>query len=192
MGVNDIACRRDILAGSVLRAVFTELFRVFVVHTLLNPAGADECILGIVVQSGVQIDSDRLVLPCTSKVPFALALSEIDHLTAVEDITKRRVCGRSNNGTATLAGILVAWLQRDGGILESDVTTTADEVNGTMDVAVLPISLLLAVRTVVGVLIRQHTHVLADGAITSILQHGSTSGRTSSIVVQCVLQRQIL
>ena len=61
-----------------------------------------------------------------------------------------------------------------------------------MDVAVLPVCLLAAVRAVVGILIGEHAHVLADGACTGILEHGSTSGRAGIVVVEGVLQRQVL
>ena len=61
-----------------------------------------------------------------------------------------------------------------------------------MNVAGLPVSLLIAVRAVVGVLVRQQAHVLANGACTGISQCYGTSGTACSIVVQCVLQRQVL
>ena len=108
--MDDVALGRDVIAGSVLRAVFTEEFRILVVHTLLNPTGIDERLGSIVVQRGVQVDGDGLVLPCAAEVPFAITLSQVDNLTAVEDIAERSVRRRSHHRAATLTGILVARL----------------------------------------------------------------------------------
>ena len=61
-----------------------------------------------------------------------------------------------------------------------------------MDITILPVSLLVVVRGIIGILEREHAHTLTDGAVTAVLQHGSTSGRASLVVVEGVLQRQIL
>ena len=65
-----------------------------------------------------------------------------------------------------------------------------------MDIAVLVVRLHVVVRTVVSVLVREHADVLGDGAVTSVVNDGSTSAHLlvveGSVVVEGILQREIL
>ena len=64
-----------------------------------------------------------------------------------------------------------------------------------MNLRILPIELAVRVA-VVGILIREHLHILADGLLTLVLQADSTSatqtGLDGSVVVECILQCQVL
>ena len=61
-----------------------------------------------------------------------------------------------------------------------------------MYVAVFPVGLHVVVVRVVGVLIRQHAHVLGDGPVALVLQTYGTAGSARAVVVEGVLQRQVL
>ena len=70
----------------------------------------------------------------------------------VEDIAER---SRSRRGCddAMTGAVGIARLQTQRGIVEADVSATADEVYGTVDVAVAEIGFHRRVTAVVGVLV---------------------------------------
>ena len=78
----------------------TEEHRILRVHALLNPARGDERVLGVLVERGVQIDGDRIVVPGTSEVPVAFAFCEVYDLTVVEDVAELHRSARSDDGAA--------------------------------------------------------------------------------------------
>ena len=64
-----------------------------------------------------------------------------------------------------------------------------------MNLRILPVELVVCIR-IIGILIREHLHVLADGLLTLILQADCTSTSQTctlcTIVIEGVLQGQIL
>ena len=120
------------------RVVFTKHFRICVRSTFFCPAGVYKSILGVIVELGVQIDGDRLVAPGTSKTPRTFTFGEVYYFTVVKYITELCQSARCDNH-AGAASISEAWLQRESRVENTYVSTTADEVCGTMEIAFVPI-----------------------------------------------------
>ena len=132
-----------------------------------------------------------MVLPRASHVPVALTLGEVNDGATVEHISELGVGGRSGNGAAACA-VAVARLQREGGVLEADVASAADEVNRSVDVAVLPVGLHAVVIAVVGVLVGEERHVLADGVVALVLETYCASVAGNAVVIPLVLEGEVL
>ena len=187
---DDVGRWGDVVAGLVLGSIFSKHLRVFVVHTLLSPARFHQCGFGIGVEDGVEVNANRLVLPGASEVPGTLSGCEIDNLASVEHIAESGAGGRCGDGALSCA-VLIAGLEREGGVLEADVAGSTDEIYCAVDVAVFPIG-LFGVLAVVGVLIGQHAHVLEDIAVALVLEAYAASGRGGSIVIKLVLECEVL
>ena len=104
----------------------------------------------------------------------------------------------SSNRNVALSFYHFAALIVEEYVVEEHVATAADIVNQTVNLAILEIELSAVVIAVVGVLIGQHGHVLANGIVTLVLQADSTSGtgrsltRSGIVIWIVVLQRQVL
>jgi len=95
-----------------------------------------------------------------------------------------------NNILAVLAGGRAALVDK-AHLVEIYVAAATEIVHRAVDLTILKVELSVGIA-VISVLVRQHLHVLADGAVALVLQHHGTSCRTAGIIVERVFQREVL
>ena len=117
--------------------------------------------------------------------------------TVVEHISKL-VAGigiRSRDDIRTRLAFSRTTLVDEGTSVVVNIASTAEVVNSAVNLRIFPVELVVGIG-IIGVLIREHLDVLADGLSSLILQadsaSASQSGTLCTIVVKSVLQCQVL
>ena len=102
--------------------------------------------------------------------------------------------GSRDDIRARLAFSRAAFID-EGTSVVVNIATTAEVVNGAVNLGIFPIELVVGIG-IIGILIREHLDVLADGPLSLILQadsaSASQSGTLCTIVVESILQGQVL
>ena len=162
------------------------------IHTGQCEAGVNN-FLGL-VHCGIEPYRGGVSSPCTTETERS---SLVLDGTVVEYIAEL-VAGvgiRSCDDIGTGLSVGRAALVDEGATVVVNVATTAEVVNSTVNLRILPVELAVRIA-VVGILIREHLHILADGLLTLVLQADCTSATQTSlngsVVVERVLQRQVL
>ena len=110
----------------------------------------------------------------------------------VEDVAPRGLGGLGGGDDIAPAAVKGTLLGDQPATLEPHVAIAADKVNGAVNFGVLEVKLALVVVGVVGVLVGQQSHAVADGTGALVVQRGGASGSTGGIVVEGVLQGEVL
>ena len=173
--------------------VLTKLRPCVGVHQFLGPTldtiviGEAE-LTGAIVHERIEECYGRRVVPSATEGNHrALTLhgTPLEHITA---IACRTVVGRQGVGATTGCFTFLAVEQV---VAEIDTTVTADEIDRTVDLAVLEVLDSTLQVAVVGVLVGQQLHVLAYG-LGTLIPEGYGATVVIFVVVERILDGEIL
>ena len=183
---DDIAARGDVTATGVSGVVLLEV-ALGNLHALWVETGGQQ-LLGC-QQGGMKPYARGTRVPRATIIEGRLVVLDG---AAVEDIAPRGFGGSGSHDDVRAAAVKGALLGDDAATLEPYIAGTTDEVDGAMNLGIEKVVLALLVVGIVGVLIGQHPHAVADGSHALVLQADGASVGLDVVVVEVVAQRQVL